>query len=334
MAVTSDANTPSASVVVVTLNRPSYLRTCLEHLANQTVKPIETVVVDASPDDLSYCLVTDEFPEVQYMRNPFGAGRTGMSRNLGLGEVSGDVIAFVDDDAYAAPDWLEQLLKPYEDPAVGGVGGRASNGIPGEEAVGTDNIGRLQPDGTLSGNFAADPGHAVDVDHFLGANMSFRRHALVELGGIRDGYPGTCLREETDLAFRVRSSGARLVYTPAARVEHVAAPYPKGRRFDIRYTYYSYRNHVVLLLRTLGPTSPELRRYLAVSGRESFRQLRRAAGALQGANRTDRGSVARTVAGGLSRASATGIGTLVGLGAGLKLRRTDSRSPSTSTDSR
>lgn len=313
----------TASVVVVTLSRPDYLRSCLRHLGAQRRPPEATVVVDASPDDRTYRLVQEEFPAVGYLRNPSGAGHTGLSRSLGLAEVSSEVVAFVDDDAYAAPDWLEQLLAPYADPAVGGVGGRVRNNQPGEAEQGLEDIGRLHPDGTLSGNFAADPGHPVEVDHLLGASMSFRREALLAVGGIRDGYPGTCLREETDPAFRVRAAGWRLVYAPLAVVEHVAAPYPRGRRFDIRYTYYAHRNHLVLLARTLGYSSPELRRYLAVAGRESLAQLRRAGQAIGEPGPGGLPATARSAVGGLSRAGATTAGTLVGLGAGYLQRRGD-----------
>ena len=63
------------------------------------------------------------------------------------------------------------------------------------------------------------------MDHLLGANMSIRSQVLLDLGGIRDYYPGTCLREESDMFLRVRAAGHRIVYTPRAVVTHVAAPY-------------------------------------------------------------------------------------------------------------
>jgi GT2 family glycosyltransferase len=316
----------TVSVIVVTLSRPDFVRTCLEHIAAQTVQPLETVVVDASPDDVTYHVVIDEFPQVGYIRNPAGAGTTGLSRNLGLAEVGGDVVAFIDDDAFAWPDWIEELRRPYVDAKVGGVGGRALNDVPdGESFVvdDVDDIGRLHPDGTLSGNFAADPGRVIEVDHFLGANMSFRREALKAVGGIRDGYPGTCLREETDLAFRVSSAGWRLVFAPRACVRHVAAPYPKGRRFDIRYTYYTSHNHVVLLARTRGFRSPELRRYLGVAAKESMSHLRRAGSGVIAMRHGDLAPAGRTVVGALSRAGAGGAGAAIGLAAGYRQLRSD-----------
>jgi GT2 family glycosyltransferase len=222
----------------------------------------------------------------------------------------------VHDDAYACTDWPEQLLPPYSNQNVVGAGGQALKEINDEEQVGCNDIGRLLPDGTLSSNFAADPGHDIEVDHFLGSNMSFRRQAISEIGGIRDGYPGTRLREETDLAFRVKSAGRKPVYTPSATFRHLASPYPRDQRLDVLYTYCTYRNHNVLLARTRGMRSGELRGFRAVAIAKSLAQLRRAARAVVGDPHTSTGTRSRAVAGGVARASAWAFGLAVGLVAG------------------
>jgi GT2 family glycosyltransferase len=300
------------SVVIPTYNRAEYLRECLRHLERQTRPPLEVIVVDSSPGPETAVLLSSDFPDVVYLRNEAGRGTTATSRRIGVEAASGDVVAYVDDDAYAAPDWLEQLAARYGDPSVGGVGGRSDNGRPEEEAEGWDEIGLLRHDGTLTGHFAARPPADVDVDHFLGANMSMRRDVIAELGGIRDRYPGTCLREETDIALRARRAGYRLVYTPEAVVRHVAGTYAKGRRFDLRYAYYGSRNHVVLLVTTLGPGDPRVRRYAWAALREGGRHVAYAASAL-GRYRAGPGPVARGVANGLTRAVAHGAGTVVGV---------------------
>lgn len=240
----------TASVVVPTYQRAPYLRTCLQHLERQTFLPTEVVVVDVSADEDTRLLVEAEFPAFRYVRSLAGPGTLATSRRVGVEATSSDVVAFLDDDAYAEPDWLEALLAGYDAADVGAVGGRALNGDPDEETVGVDQIGRLLPDGTLTGFFAADPGATIDVDHLLGANWSVRREALDATGGIRDYYPGTCLREESDALLRMRRAGWRRRFTPTAVVRHVAAPYPTGERFDLRYTYFGHRNHVVLLAAT------------------------------------------------------------------------------------
>ncbi len=245
--------TPPAtvSVVIATYNRPDHVRTCLEHLARQTLRPTEVLVVDSSPDTRTADVVA-AFPGVRHLRNELGRGHTATSRALGMAHTVGDVVAFLDDDAYAEPGWLAALLARYTEDTVAAVGGRTLNGREGEDVEGVDEIGLFLGDGSLTGNFAADPGRDLDVDHVIGANMSVRRDVVERLGGIHDHYPGTCFREETDIQLRMRRAGYRIVFTPAAVVLHVAGTYAKGRRFDTRYQYYASRNHVVLLTHTLG----------------------------------------------------------------------------------
>ena len=303
---------PTASVVIATYRRPDHVRACLEHLALQTVAPVRIIVVDASPDSRTRDVVAS-FPAVEYRRNERGIGSTATSRAIGCSDIAEDVVAFIDDDAYAEPEWLEKLLRPYEDERVAAVGGRARNGQPGEEREGVGNIGRLLPDGRLTGFFAADPGEPVEVDHLLGANMSVRMSVVHELGGIRDFYPGTCLREETDIALRMRRAGKTIVYTPDAVVRHVAGVYARGRRFDARYRYFGARNHVVLLATTLGYRDPRLRRYLQTAVFGWGRDIARGVGSIRDPARQGLRSKARGVAGGVRRATLDLVGTVAGV---------------------
>lgn len=271
----------TTTVVIATLGRPEHVADCLAHLEVLRTRPDEVIVVDASADTRTRDVVRDDFPDAAYLRNDLGRGRTPESRQIGLAAARGDIVVFIDDDANAFPDWLDELLAPYADPEVAGVGGRASNGVQGEEAVGIGGIGRLLPNGMLSGYFGADPGRVIDVDHLLGANMSFRRDVLLAMGGIRGNYPGTCLCEESDISLRLRRDGKRLVFAPRALVHHVGgAFYVTGRRFNRRYLYYARRNHVVMLARVYGFRTPLLPRFIVSVlraqreyARESVRRL-------------------------------------------------------------
>lgn len=312
----------TVSVVIATYNRPDHVRICLEHLARQTLHPVETVVVDSSPDNATEIVVKD-FPEVMYLRNDRGRGHTATSRAMGVAHTSGEVIAYIDDDAYAEPTWLEELLRRYDDDSIAAVGGRASNGKPGEELEGWDEIGKILPDGRLTGNFAADPGRDIDVDHLLGANMSVRRDVVEALGGIHDHYPGTCLREETDIALRMRKAGYRIIYTPAAGVVHVGGTYAKGHRFDTRYKYYGARNHMVLLAVVFGfRDSHTLGNLRAVAGWVAS-DLKAAAKAPLDPDRQRWNSKLRGVVGPLAAIAAHTGGTLVGTAAACRIRLQD-----------
>lgn len=318
------AATPALSAVLVipTYNRTDNLRKCLMHVRQQSVTLSRVVVVDASPGDETRRVVESNFPEVLYLRNETGAGSTATSRRLGVEASESDIVAFLDDDAYPAVDWLEKLLDPYADAKVGAVGGRALNGVPGEESDGVDQIGRLLPDGRLTGNFAADPGRVIAVDHLLGANMSLRRSALTDVGGIRDYYPGTCLREETDPLLRIRAAGWGIVFTPFSTVIHVAGPYARGKRFDARYVYFTHRNHVVLLSSTRH--TRHLRRYIVAAVREAGVELV-TAGRRARANTSSPYTASRAAGRGLLRSGVTCAGLLAGGVAARRARAAEKR---------
>ena len=253
------------TVVVITYMRPGPLKKCLEHLAQQTQPADQLIVVDASPDGESQA-VASAVPGVEYMRNPNGAGNMTNSRNVALASATGDLIAFLDDDAYPAPDYVEQLRRAYQDSSIGLACSRTLNGQPGEDRIGMDRIGKFdERDGTLSGNFAADPGTAVvDIDHGIGATMSFRRSTLLDLGGFREDFRGISgVREDADAFLRARALGYRAVFISSAVAEHVAAPQARGKRFDRRYQLWAGRNHAILLVNNYGVAAPILRRSVA-----------------------------------------------------------------------
>jgi GT2 family glycosyltransferase len=318
--------TPTTTVAIVTYERPTFVARCIDHLLVQTCPPTEIIVVDSSTSGDTAAVVRDCYPMVTYAVCAAGRGATAVARGISHRMASGEVLAFIDDDAFAEPEWLERLLPHFADATVGGVGGRQIRRQPGELEEGVDAIGRLQPDGTITGNFAADPGHTVSVDHLLGANMAFRRSVLDEIGGIRDGYGGTCIREETDLCFRVTHAGYRLVFTPDAVVEHLAAPYAKGQRFDLRYVYWTQKNHLILLIRNFGLSAPIVRRYLSASTREAAGDFRvRLNRARVRGRDNDPGGAVRAAGAAVLRTLVIVGATVTGLGSGARLAGDDRR---------
>jgi GT2 family glycosyltransferase len=263
----------TVSVIIITLKRPDYVRRCLECLLAQTPLPDQIIIVDSSPDDLTKKVMAD-FPGVLYLRNETGFGRMTTSRNIGLKATTGEIIAFLDDDAFAHPGWLENLRATYTGSEIGAVGGRALNGVPGEATNGVDEIGQLKPYGDVTGNFAADPGKIVEVHHVMGCNMSFRREVIARLGGFREDYPGISgVCEDSDMCLRVRALGYKILFNPAACVDHVGAPQAHGKRFDFRYAYYGQHNRFVMLIRNFGLTSDKIWRYSLFSIKWSIREL-------------------------------------------------------------
>ena len=143
------------------------------------------------------------------------------ARNAGIACAVGDVIAFIDDDAVADPEWLEHLACGYSDDTVLAVGGHIDplweHERPGwfpEEF-----------DWVLGCTYRGAPTERGPVRNMIGANMSFRRDLIVEAGGFRRDVGRTSTQlvgdEETELCIRItqKHSGV-ILYEPSALVLH------------------------------------------------------------------------------------------------------------------
>lgn len=263
------------TVCIVTYERSAFLARCLESLARHAASA-EVIVVDASARN-DAPTAEAAHPGARYLHRPALAGWMTRSRNEALLHARGEIIAFLDDDVVVSAGWMRGLLDAFAAPQhPDAVAGRTRNLLPGEETYDRP-IGRLLDDGTLTAGFASLPDGLVEVDHGIGANMAFRRELLARLGGFRDDYPGTAMREDTDIFLRVKALGGRTLFSTSAVVDHLPAPHIKGRRFDTRYKLYGRRNHMVLLARYAGRRSPLLRRWV----RADLGAVREAGGVLR-----------------------------------------------------
>ncbi|KAA9149738.1 glycosyltransferase [Amycolatopsis acidicola] len=163
------------------------------------------------------------------------SGRRGLSgaRNTAIELAKGDVVAFLDDDAVAEPDWLAQLLAGYRDTRVLAVGGSAAprwpDGVrsPLLPARG-DGTGEL--DWVIGCTYTGQPVTETPVRNVMGCNMSFRREAFRLAGTFTEDLgrigrtPLGC--EETELCIRLHqaSPGAMILFRPQAAVRHRVTP--------------------------------------------------------------------------------------------------------------
>jgi GT2 family glycosyltransferase len=216
-------STAAVVVCAYTEQRWDCIESALRSLRDQTRPPDEVVlVVDHNERLLDRARTA--FRNIAVVGNTAARGLSG-ARNTGIAAVSSDVVAFLDDDARAEPSWLERLLSAYG-PNVLGVGGAA---VP-------DLAERARPawlpeefDWVIGCSYRGQPAQTTPVRNFIGANMSFRRLLLREVGGFVEGIgrvgrtPLGC--EETELCIRLRQRFAgNLVYEPSARVLHLVTP--------------------------------------------------------------------------------------------------------------
>lgn len=113
---------PKVSVIVVSFNTKEKLRRCLECIEPHH----EVVVVDNASADGSAEMVRDAFPRVRLFANDQNVG-FGPANNQGCESATGDLVLFLNSDAYAEPGAIDLLARAFDEPSVVGAGGRLLN---------------------------------------------------------------------------------------------------------------------------------------------------------------------------------------------------------------
>jgi glycosyltransferase involved in cell wall biosynthesis len=233
----------SVVVCAYSFNRWDELLLAVQSLEAQSFRPLEVIVVIDHNTELfaraSQVLEghTDAVVTVQVLENRFERGLSG-ARNSGLREARGEVIAFLDDDAIAAPDWLERLSTAYHDPNTLGVGGEI---VPAWRGPRPD---WFPPEfyWVIGCTYLGLPEQTSPVRNMIGANMSFRRTAFDGLefrSGL--GRIGTVPLggEETDLCIRAarKFPNGVILYEPSASVRHLVTPERAQWQYFMRRCY-------------------------------------------------------------------------------------------------
>ncbi|MFH5805802.1 glycosyltransferase family 2 protein [Alienimonas sp. DA493] len=251
---------PTVSVLIPSFRRPETLRRCLDALTRQTVAPDEVLVVwqgdDAATRDAAENF-SDALP-VRALHRP----EPGIvpAENAALAAATGEVIALIDDDALAPPDWLAKHLAFYADPSVGAVGGPAVNHADGTTLPtrAVEPVGRLTAAGRLHGNMYDHPATwrerpPTDVDHLVGYNMSLRRAAFDRFEERLRPYWQLF---ELDACLQVAANGYRVVFDYSNVVDHhpTNTAYVGGRGGDLTVKVYNgaYNRAFVLSKHTRG----------------------------------------------------------------------------------
>jgi len=212
--------TTSVIICAYTLKRWQQLISAAESVRDQTTSVGELlVVIDHNDQLLSKAKVA-----MPWARVIASTGTVGLSgaRNTGIAASAGDVILFLDDDAVAEPDWVTNMLLPYDAPHVLGVGGAA-------HPVWEQSAPRWWPAefGWVVGcSYRGQPVSTAPVRNLMGCNMSLRRTVLEAVGGFDDGLgrgaDNALGCEETELCIRARQlipDGA-FIFEPRAVVRH------------------------------------------------------------------------------------------------------------------
>ncbi len=197
---------PRISVIVCTYNGSRTLHECLSALDALDYPNYEVIVVNDGSTDETAAIARD-YP-VHLINQP----NKGLSaaRNVGLAASNGEIVAYIDDDAFPHRYWLRYLAAAFGRSAHVGIGGP-----------------NLPPpgDGFVADCVAASPGNPLHVllsdelaEHIPGCNMAYRKEALVAIGGFDPRFRAA--GDDVDICWRLQDQGWTIGFCPTAVVWH------------------------------------------------------------------------------------------------------------------
>lgn len=239
--------TLSVVICAYTLRRRAEILASVHSVQHQSTCPREIILVcDHNAELLEWA--RQELPAgVRIVANSSTQGLSG-ARNVGVQTASGDIVAFLDDDAVAAPDWAGELVMAYQDSNVIGVGGTV---------MPLWHVARPPwfPDEFLwvvGCSYEGQPKVRAQVRNAIGANMSFRRDTFAAVGGfnVAVGRIGRDAAgcEETEFSIRARRvrPGAKIILEPDAVCRHSVTADRVTRRYFRRRCQAEGRSKAVV----------------------------------------------------------------------------------------
>lgn len=199
----------------------------VESLQTQTYEQVEVVLVIDGNEGVTQ-RTRERFGDEEGIQIHCNERNRGLSysRTRGLEQATGDVIAFLDDDAVARPDWVEQLVRGYEKTDAIAVGGRmVPEWVAGRPAHLPEEFSWL-----VGVNYEPRLEQWTEVRNTLGSNMSFRAAVFEELGGFDEQVGLTAdsqiQADETEFGIRLQEAfGKGMLYQPDAVVAHKVFEY-------------------------------------------------------------------------------------------------------------
>jgi mycofactocin glycosyltransferase len=203
----------SVSVVIPVKDREGELQRCLASIARVDYprELVQVIVVDDGSRDDSAKVARESgalvIPSGGTGRGPAAA------RNVGARAARGEILAFIDSDCTASPEWLRELLPAFSDAAVAAVGGMV-DGMCTASTV--DRYEAVMSSLTL-GSRERFGSEGTDTFYLPSCNLLVRRAGFLEIGGFADAMH---VGEDVDLTWRLRDRGLTIAYLPAGHICH------------------------------------------------------------------------------------------------------------------
>lgn len=279
---------PLVSVLVVAYGSGATLAACVEHLARQTFRDFELVLLDNASPDHEAQPVAEAHPFVRLVESPENLGFAG-GMNRAAREARGRWLVLLNPDAYAEPDWLAELVAAAD--RWPDVRSFTSRQVMEENPAVLDGLGDVMSGAGIpyrGGYMTPDPGGTPEGEVFspCGAAMMIERDLFQALGGFDEDF--FCYCEDVDLGYRLQLAGERTILVPRAVVRHVGSASSGGPKSEFAVFHGSRNRFWVLVKDTPGLLLPVVipLHILAIvlistrrEGRKQARTLMRAMGA-------------------------------------------------------
>lgn len=233
----------SIAAIICTHNREKYIIDAIDSLLAQDLEDYEVLVVDNGSTDGTRKRVEQRLshPKLRYVYEPILG--LSVARNRGAQESDADILAYLDDDAEASPQWLRKLLQAYQD--------NQNLMIAGGKVTLLWEAG-MSPPAWFTPDFAGALG-AYDLGDTIvyiqnpqltprGVNYSLRRIFLEKVGGFDAnlGRVGKKLlsNEELYMTELALNQGWQVAYLPDARVAHHVAPERINRQWFLQRSWW------------------------------------------------------------------------------------------------
>lgn len=263
---------PSISVIVPTYNRCKDLKRCLDSLLLQTLKNFEIIVIDNGSTDGTPTLLR-EYPVkiiTDFTKN------LAHLFNLGWHEASASIVAYINDDAEAVSDWLENIVKNFNEFEDASIIGGPTVATHKQEIQATYEMayrskllntfakiynvvileGKLYDIGVLCESGAYSIGASllkstllerpIYVDMLSITGMAVKKEVIRKLGGFDENFLFNHI--DGDFFIRARRLGCKLVFNPKATVWHHVNP-----RGPVRGAHYMGKDFAYFYLKDIRP---------------------------------------------------------------------------------
>lgn len=222
------------SIVVLTKNRPGYLKLCLDSIVIQQYLNLEYVIVDSNSNEETLKLIKSYEYKTPLVFVQAGECTIGAARQIGFKKSTGDIIAYIDSDVELPHEyWIDHMLKPFKYTHIAGVQTLAKNRNSDhwllkrvhssfEYKIKTIGIDNYEPVGT---------------SHIL-----IRKIAITGVGGFKD----INFKEDTDLTYRIMKQGHPFIYLPNEKCYHY---HVDGYKSFFKKTFHNKLQGMICLLR-------------------------------------------------------------------------------------